>query len=79
MDKFDYVIAVFTWRGKEKGYTTKFVTGTNGTMALWEAGKPAKRFPKGVARDIVYGLTVNGFTAAVVTTFAGVTTFVNPA
>ena len=79
MEKYDYVIAVFTWQGKDKGYTTKFVTGTEGTTALWEAGKPAQRFSQGVAKDIVYGLTVNGFTAGVVATMAGVTTFVNPA
>ena len=79
MKSYDYVIAVFIWQGKEKGYTTKFVTGTDGTTALWEAGKPAKHFPQGIARDIVYGLTLNGFTAGVVTTLAGVTTFVNPA
>lgn len=34
-------------------------------VAFWKAGEPAKLFPKEFARDLAYGLTLNGNTALV--------------
>lgn len=44
----------------------KFVTGTEGTTAHWEADKPAVALSESFAKDIVYGLTMNGYAAAVI-------------
>ena len=49
----------------------KFVTGTSGTTALWEQGKPAIPFSEVIAKDIVYGLVLNGYRAIIVKVPAG--------
>lgn len=79
MNKYDYLIAVFTQDETGKGHTAKFVTSTEGSTARWDAGKPAKRFSERTAKDIVYGLALNGYKAGMVTVLAGVTVFANPA
>ena len=56
-----------------------FVTETSGHNAKWEAGKPAKAFSLSAAKDIVFGLNVNGIHAAVVQIPDTFEPFVNPA
>ena len=46
--------------------TLRFVTSLEGRNALWEAGKPAKAFSKTVAKDVVMGLSFNGYYATIV-------------
>lgn len=68
--RFDTYVAVFF---QDAGITThKYVTGVDGNTAEWEAGKPAKPFAESFAKDIVFGLTINGFAAAVVKVLHGV-------
>ena len=54
-----------------KAIQMKFVTGTSGTTALWEQGKPAIPFSEVIAKDIVYGLVLNGYRAIIVKAPAG--------
>lgn len=51
---------------------SRFVTSTQGSTVLWEADKPAMKFSESYARDIAFGLTVNGWCAAVVKVVKGV-------
>ena len=44
----------------------KFVTDIDRSNALWEAGKDAKKLSEDFAKDIVEGLTFNGFRACIV-------------
>ena len=68
--RFDTYVAVFT---EKNGVTTvKWVTSTEGSYAHWDAGKPAKQFAESYAKDIVFGLTLNGYAAAVVKVLHGV-------
>ena len=48
--------------------TLKFVTEVNHQTktAKWEDGKPAKKFAKMIADDLLYGLICNGYNAVVV-------------
>ena len=71
MVKFDTYVCVFA--ETKGGIVTKFVTGTHKSYAEWEDGKEAMRFSEDWARDIVYGLTLNGHPAAVVKVVHGVT------
>lgn len=52
---------------------TKFVTGVDGSDAFWEAGKPAMKLTEPFAKDVVLGLTWNGYAAAVIKVVNGVT------
>lgn len=74
--RFDTYVAVFaTEEGK---ITAKFVTGIpSRNTAEWNDGEPAMPLSESYARDIVYGLTLNGHPAAVVKALHGVT-FTNP-
>ena len=68
--RFDTYVAVFF---EQDGVTTvKYVTSAERSWAHWEAGKPAMPISESYARDIVYGLTLNGYAAAVVTVPHGV-------
>lgn len=57
----------------------RFVTSVSDSpkMAHWEAGEPAMRFSEDYAKDIVFGLCVNGYAAGVVKVPKGVE-FRNP-
>lgn len=46
----------------------KYVTRVNNAeeMSYWEDGKPAKLMTRGLARDLAWGLTLNGNDAVVV-------------
>ena len=67
--KFDTYVAVFFTNA---GTTTvKYVTGVDKNTAEWQAGKDAKPFAESFAKDIVFGLTLNGFAAAVVKVLHG--------
>lgn len=46
--------------------TLRFVTSLESSNALWEAGKPAKAFSKTVAKDVLMGLCLNGYSAIIV-------------
>ena len=64
--KFNTYVAVFF------GDRVKFVTGVDRNTASWEAGQPAKKFSEDFAKDIVFGLTLNGYAAAVIKVLNGV-------
>ena len=80
--KFVCYVAIFWQDGPHEDdpdMYARFVTSLDNQsrMARWEAGKPAMPFAESYARDIVYGLTVNGYAAGVVKAVNGVT-FTNP-
>ena len=62
--KFDTYVAVFFQKGDD--HVVKFVTSAKGSWAEWLDGEPAKPFAESYAKDIVYGLTLNGYAAAVI-------------
>ena len=68
--RFDTYVAVFF--DVDGATTVKFVTADEGSMAYWNAGEAAKPFAESYARDIVYGLTLNGYAAAVIKVLHGV-------
>ena len=69
--KFDSYVAIFT--NKDGDIQTRFVTDIPArNMAEWNAGKPALALAESYAKDIVFGLTLNGFAAAVVKVLHGV-------
>jgi hypothetical protein len=70
MIKYDTYIAVFEV-GSDK--TTAFVTDIDKHTASWESGKEAMRFSEEWARDVVYGLILNGYIAGIVKFPHGVT------
>ena len=67
--RFDTYIAVFIPKGDD--HIVKFVTSAEGSWAEWLDGLPAKPFAESYARDIVYGLTLNGYAAAVIKVLHG--------
>lgn len=70
--RFDTLVAVFT--EEDKKITTRFVTGIpSHNTAEWKPGQPAMTFSESYAKDIVFGLTMNGHAAAVVKVMHGVT------
>jgi len=74
--KFDTYVAVFTT--EDGKITTKFVTGVPGhNTAEWKSGQPAMKLSESYAKDIVFGLTLNGHPSAVVKALHGVE-FTNP-
>lgn len=75
--KFDTYVAVFFAEDGE--LYARFVTGIpSRNTAEWKAGQPAMRLSEEYARDIVFGLTLNGHAASVVKFLHGVT-LKNPA
>lgn len=69
--RFDTYVAVFT--NKNGDIQTRFVTDIPArNMAEWNAGKPAMSLAESYAKDIVFGLTLNGHAAAVVKVLHGV-------
>ncbi len=69
--RFDTYVAVFF--EDDHGMTiTKFVTSAERNTAHWEAGKEAHPFAESYAKDIVFGLTLNGYAAAVIKVLHGV-------
>ena len=71
MIKYDTYISVFGL-GSDKT-TATFVTGIEKHTASWESGKEAMRFSEEWARDVVYGLILNGYIAGIVKFPHGVT------
>lgn len=65
-----YVAVFFPDRESDKNFV-KFVTGVEGSNAMWEKGKPAMRLTESFAKDVVLGLTMNGYAAAVVKAIDG--------
>ena len=74
--RFDCYVAVFT---EEDGKPcVKFVTNLpSRNWAEWNAGEPALKINEDYAKDVVFGLTLNGYAAAVMKAVHGVT-FTNP-
>ena len=69
--RFDTYVAVFTNKGGD--IRTRFVTDIPArNLAEWNAGKPAMPLSESYAKDIVFGLTLNGHAAAVVKALHGV-------
>ena len=58
-----YTAVFFEKDGKE---IIRWVTSTQGSQFYWDAGKPAMKMPDALARDIVYGGTLNGYRVALV-------------
>lgn len=70
--KFDTYVCVYFVDHKTGGTRAKFVTGTEGSSGvLWEDKKPAMKFAESYAKDIVHGLTCNGYAAAVIKVLHG--------
>lgn len=69
---FDTYVAILT---DESGkLNTRFVTGIPGhNTAEWKPGQPAMSMSEQMAKDIVFGLTLNGYAAAVIKVLHGVT------
>ena len=69
--RFDtYVAVIFTEKNQER---VRFVTGIpSRNTAEWNPGEPAMKLSEGYAKDIVFGLTLNGYTAAVIKFMHGV-------
>ena len=68
--RFDTYVAVFT--NKDGDIRTRFVTDLPArNTAEWNAGRPALAISESYAKDIVLGLTLNGFAAAVVKVLHG--------
>ena len=65
--KYDHYVAVFP-----ENRSIKYVTGVDNHTALWEDDKPAMKFSESFAKDIVFGLTLNGYVSAVITFLHGV-------
>lgn len=70
--KYNTSVAVFFQDPDTGRNFVKFVTGTEGSTALWEDDKPAMQLSESFAKDIVLGLTFNGYAAAVVKFMNGV-------
>lgn len=65
--RFDTYVAVFTDDG------TRFVTDLpSRNVAEWNPGKPAAQLSESYAKDIVFGLTLNGYPSAVIKILHGV-------
>ena len=70
--RFDTYVAVFT--NHDGDIRTRYVTDIPArNMAEWNPGKPAMSLSESYAKDIVFGLTLNGYAAAVVKVLHGVT------
>ena len=67
--RFDTYVAVFFNTGD--AHIVKYVTSAQGSWAEWLDGEKAKPFAESYAKDIVYGLTLNGYAAAVVKVLHG--------
>lgn len=61
--KYLTYIAVIIPEGNKN--TVKYVTRLEGRSACWEDGKPAKKFNDAYAKDVAFGLCMNGFQAVV--------------
>ena len=69
--RFDTYVAVFM--NKDGEIRTRFVTDIPArNTAEWNAGRPAMPLAESYAKDIVFGLTLNGYAAAVVKVLHGV-------
>ena len=70
--KYNTYVAVFFPDPETGRNIVKFVTGVEKSTALWEDDKPAMQLSESFAKDIVLGLTFNGYAAAVVKFMNGV-------
>lgn len=77
MVRFNTHVMVVFHNDDNNSTVIKYVTSTEGSMAHWDAGEEALKLSESFAKDIVYGLTVNGYIAAVIKVVNGVRLF-NP-
>lgn len=71
--KFSTYVAVFFDEPDTGKTIVKYVTGVGRSTASWESDQPAMKFDsESFAKDVVYGLTLNGYAAAVVKVLYGV-------
>ena len=69
--RYDTYVAVFFFEDGE--VYARYVTGIpSHNTAEWKAGEPAMLMSEDCAKDIVFGLTLNGYAAAVVKVLHGV-------
>ena len=69
--RYDTYVAVFFCEDGE--IYTRYVTGIpSHNRAEWMAGEPAMKLSEDYAKDIVFGLTLNGHVAAVIKVLHGV-------
>lgn len=69
---FDTYVAVFF--NEDGEVYARFVTGIpSRNMAEWKEGEPAMRLSESHAKDIAFGLTLNGHVASVIKVLHGVT------
>lgn len=61
--KLNTYIGVIT--STDPNYIT-YVTDVVNRSAIWESGKPARKFSDAIAKEIVFGLNVNGYSAVVI-------------
>lgn len=70
--KYNTHVAVFFPDNESDKNMVKFVTSVSGSEAFWEKGKPAMTLTESFAKDVVLGLTWNGYAAAVIKVMNGV-------
>ena len=69
--RYETYVAIF--QDERDKITTKFVTALPGhNWAEWKDGEPAMKMSEDWAKDVVFGLTLNGYAAAVVKVLKGV-------
>jgi len=70
--RFETHVCVFS--NEDGEIYARYVTGIpSHNQAEWKAGEPAMSMSEEFAKDIVFGLTLNGYAAAVVKVLRGVT------
>ena len=70
--KFNTHVMIMFPEEKPGTATFKYVTSVERSYANWDPGQPAMELSEEFARDIVYGLTINGYIAMVVKVVKGV-------
>lgn len=69
--RFDTYVAVFNLINGDR--RVRFLTGVpSHNSAEWKPGEPAMALSESYAKDIVFGLTLNGYAAAVIKVLHGV-------
>ena len=62
--KYIYHVAIIDHNTNQLRFVTEIMNQTR--VAKWEDGKPAKKFTKTLADDLMFGLICNGYDAVVV-------------
>lgn len=62
--KYTYYVAIINRTDNHLMFVTEIMSQTK--VAKWEDGKPAKKFTKTTADDLMFGLICNGYDAVVI-------------